>query len=153
MAVPLDRAAALTWPKPTDGVVDWPSFQVGFGEGFVYATPGGGQLHIAAPEYVDAVAGQVVQAAAAQDPRLQQPGLAEQFRNQVIDSLRNLDYSVLKIDFVKQPDASLLAKVVISGKGHGPDGVPFGGINVNIDSFNEILNYAIGVGKSVSFGR
>ena len=143
----------VNWPKSANAPLDWSRFQLDFGEGFVYATPGGGQLHIDAPDYVQTIAGQVVQSAAAQDTRLSQPTMMENFRNQVINSLKNLDYSTLTLDLLRQTNGSLVAKIVISGKGHGPDGIPFGGINVNVGDFNQILNDAIGIGKILSLGK
>jgi len=139
----------LTWPqekKQGQTVTRWSEPGLEFGEGFIYATPGGGHLRVIDPE---ATVGVMLEK---QDPSFAGGGKMEAVRSRLMNALRDLEYSVLKMDFIKEGDG-LLARAHMAGKGAGPNGQEIGGLTVNVRGFDGILRNIITVQKELSFGE
>ena len=117
-----------------------------FGEGFIYATPGGGHLRVIDPE---ATVGVMLEK---QDPSFGGGGKMEAVRSRLMNALRDLEYSVLKMDLIKEGEG-LLARAHMAGKGAGPNGQEIGGLTVNVRGFDVILRNIITVQKELSFGE
>jgi hypothetical protein len=138
---------SIRWPRVMDGGqlrVNWSQPQPNFGEGFLYAAPGGGFLQIRDPE---ALLAQQLE----QDPRFRKGGDLEPVKTGIFDALRDLAYTVLKVDFEKYQDGfeeHLRARVFIAGRGRrGPRPQEFGGITINFNNFDEVLIRSIGYGQ------
>jgi hypothetical protein len=143
----------LAWPKKVKGdttTILWDQAELSFGEGFLYATPGGGRLRLADPR-------ELIGPSLDQSAEWRKGGRLFGVRENLMSSLEDLDYSVLKISFTPFLDGfeeHLLAKVFIAGKGHkGPDAQEIGGFEVNVRGFDQLLKQAIGLSGKLSAGK
>lgn len=131
---------AVIWPQVLEEgevIIAWSQPLVEFGQGFIYATPGGGRLRIAKPEEYFG------EALNRQDPHV---------KAAIVSALKDLNYSVLKMDFLKEQDDSL-AKVFIAGKARtGRDPAEIGGLTLNIRGYDKYLRAYLRL-PSFSFGQ
>lgn len=139
----------IHWPQKINGdsrSVQWNEPQLALGEGFLYATPDGGGLKIGD-------AGKVFdQYIAAQNPRFQAGSDLAGLRNDLVTALTDMDYTTLRIDFVKEQgfgEDHLMAKAFIAGRGANK-GPTIGGFTANIHSFDEGLRLLLGLRNTLA---
>lgn len=107
-----------------------------FGQGFLYAQPGGGNLRFYDVELVNTILDQGGSPLAT-DPKLRM------VKNNLVEAMKNFDYSQLKFDFIPQPDGSLLCRIHTAGEGRMGAKQPIGGLTVNLSRFDFYMNSAI----------
>jgi|GEM_PF-3381106 len=138
----------VNWPTVDrfgERVTDWPSPRLEFGEGFLYATPGGGKLMILDQTLLEPIL--------AQDPRFGKDGQLALVKERLQMALADLSYSVLKMDLERE-GPGLVARVHVAGKGQkGNVTQEIGGLTVNIRGFESILKDLFVVKKKLSFGQ
>ena len=137
----------LIWPqtkKDGQAVTEWSQPALEFGEGFVYATPGGGNLHVVAPA---ATIGAMLEK---QNPDFAPGGKMETVKSSLMGALKDFRYSVLMVDLLKE-DNSLMARLHMSGV--GANGQEIGGLTVNIRGFDAILRNVISIRREMAFGE
>lgn len=140
---------AIRWPQRIENktrMVDWNRPMLSFGDGFVYATPGGGRLQIKDPEQL---VGKQLDAWLAANPQLAKAGVLEQVKRRILKAMSDLDYDVLKLDLVRRgngANAQTGGQAFLSGKEHGDvaDPVPLGGITLLVD-FDRLVRSVMGL--------
>ena len=110
--------------------------RIAFGEGFLYAKPGVGNLQVRDTQMADNLLTQ-------SDPRFATDDRMRVVKERTIAALRDFDYSWLRFDFVKKDDG-LTLEVRMNGKGHvgGPTAQEVT-LNVNVNGFDELLRGAL----------
>ncbi len=108
-------------------MVDWP--RLGFGEGFLYATPGEGALQF----------GETAHLVADQLPADSQQ--TAEVRSRLLESLQDYRYDILKVNLTNQ-GRDLVAKIDVDGKGSGSRGLQIG-LTVTARGVDALLNSAL----------
>jgi hypothetical protein len=70
-------------------------------------------------------------------------------------ALRDLNYSILRLDLTKGEAGSLTARLHLAGKARqgGPNAPEIGGVTININHFDEVLKRAVWIQKRLSIGK
>lgn len=107
--------------------------ELAFGNGYLFAEPGGGYL-----EVDDAMA--LEELLESQDPRFRTDETLSRVKRNIVDALRDFEYSMLRVDLVKEREG-VTASIATSGKGRrGNPPQEIGSLNVNIRGFDQLLN-------------
>jgi hypothetical protein len=109
---------------------------VSFGRGYLYSRPGTGWVRVGDRSIVETLLAQ------AGSP-LEQAGLGEQVRNQVIGALLDFEYETLRFEFLPQPAGDLTLRVTTSGKGRTGARQEIGSLTINFNGFDIVLRTAI----------
>lgn len=114
--------------------VNWPNIE--FGDGFLYAAPGPGDLQLGA------TASTKVDQLLSQNPRFSAGPDGVLVRSRIVASLRRFHYDVLKMDFTRHGD-SLTASIKLDGYGQiGTDKQELH-LEVNANGFDKLLKDAL----------
>jgi hypothetical protein len=130
----------LIWPRVLDRgelVTAWSEPVPELGQGFVYATPGGGWIGMKAPEEL------LGKGLEGQDPLV---------RKRIVAAMKALDYSVLKLDLVSK-QGEVMGVAYVDGSGRlGRDRQPID-LTFNISGIEEGLWAALKLQRGFSLGQ
>ena len=112
--------------------------RISFGDGFFEARPNKGRLQIS-EDNARAILG------ITEDIDPKKADLEKTVSLMVLQALQDMEYSKLRIDFANEESGWMTR---VQAEGYGPRGakenrVPIGGLNVNINNFDELLNSII----------
>ncbi len=110
--------------------VNWPT--ISFGDGFLYAAPGSGDLQLGSD------ASTKVDQMLSQDPRFSADSNSRLVRSRIVAALRKFHYDVLKVDFKNNGD-NLNASVRLDGYGEVDKDKQELHLEVNAHGFDELL--------------
>jgi hypothetical protein len=102
-----------------------------FGRGFLYTQPEAGTLQMHNTEWVTNTL--------LADPQFTRDAAARQLRDRIIDSLKDFRYEQLAFEFIPREN-DLQLKMVATGRGQGPGGVPLAPLTVNLNGYDQVLN-------------
>lgn len=114
-------------------------YQVAFGEGFLYSTPGpAGTGTLRIPD-----AAEVSRMLAQADPRFTTEPQLVAVRDRLASALTDFEYSMFRFDLIPREDRSVTLRARTRGKGRGPDGQEVDNLTININNFGQAANMAL----------
>jgi len=106
--------------------------RLAFGRGFLYAQPEPGTIQVSDGQLV---ADLLVQS----DSRFVTDANMATVKERIVEALKDFKYDRLAFDFIPRKD-DLQLKITTSGTGTGPKKVPIGGLTVNLNGYDKLLN-------------
>jgi len=121
--------------------IHWPG--IDFGDGYLYSTPGSGQLSLGseAKTVAEMVAGSSTESS---------NQVKDQLRSQLMQAMRHFRYDLVKVDFVKK-DGSMTASIHVKGQGED-HGMPLD-ITFNINGVDEVFRSGLVIKLAKSLGK